>query len=80
MFKQGDLAWLPSDITLIKFDQYEESVNEWCRTKIPTHVVILNDDNKESPYHEVIYRGEKWVARKLDLYHINKEEVISNVG
>ena len=78
MLKKGDLAWTPSDTTLIKMDDFGETVVEWCRVKVPTHVVVLSD--QEGPYHEVLYRSEKWLARTLDMYEINKEEVNSNVG
>jgi hypothetical protein len=78
MFKKGDLAWAPSDTTLVKLDDFGETVTHWCRITVPTHVVVLSE--QDGPYHEVLYRSEKWLARTLDMYQINKEEVNSNVG
>ena len=77
MFKKGDLAWTPSATTLIKLDDFGDTVVEWCRVKVPTHVVVLGE--QDGPYHEVLYRSEKWLARTLDIYEINKEEVNNNV-
>ena len=64
--------------TLIKLDDFGETVINWCRVVVPTHVVVLGEP--DGPYQEVLYRSEKWLARTLDMYEINKEEVNSNVG
>ncbi len=78
MFKRGDLAWTPSNTTLIKLDELGEAVINWCRVVVPTHVVVLGEP--DGPYQEVLYRSEKWLARTLDMYEINKEEVSTDAS
>ena len=78
--KKGELAFLPSDITLLKYKTYNSiqlrniesgSVDKWTRTNRPCHVLVVEPSPrgfKAGMYTEVLYEGEKWMARKQDLY------------
>lgn len=69
-FNEGDLVWLPSDITLTQMssdkEKKEKVVSRWVRTKQPENVVILT--GPVGAYYTVLYRGEKWLAREMDLF------------
>jgi len=76
--KSGELAFLPSDITLLKYkigsaDRMGSPVDKWVRTSRPCHVLVVESAPpglRGGIYTEVLYEGEKWMARKIDLYPI----------
>ena len=68
--EKGELAFLPSESTLIQFNKKPSSVSSSAVKKFitvaePAHVLIV--DQRE-PYYRVLYKGEYWLARKLDIY------------
>tara|TARA_Y100000034_G_C6542597_1_gene234129 strand:- start:119 stop:340 length:222 start_codon:yes stop_codon:yes gene_type:complete len=67
--KEGELVFLPSDITLIKF-KGEGPVGKWKRTDKPCVGLVV--DGCDNVYTEVLYNGECWMARKQDLYPVEK--------
>jgi len=65
---KGELAFLPSDITLLKFKSDNSSpVDRWVKTDKPCHVLVV-DKHDDNTYTKVLYDGECWMARKQDLY------------
>ena len=65
----GDLAFLPSDLTLLQFspDKPSKAPQKWTRVLKPTHVLVL-EDNKDTPYYLVLYNGERWSAPRSKVY------------
>ena len=62
--KTGDLTWLPSNITLVQMDE-KDVVTSWLTVKQPTNAVLLE---KGEVYHQILYEGQRWLARRCDLY------------
>ena len=67
---KGDLVWIPSDITLLQFRTEEASsvdlaVNRWLKVKEPSNVLLVE---KGDIYYKVFHEGERWHARKIDVY------------
>jgi hypothetical protein len=67
---KGDLVWLPSEVSLIKFNNLEDkTVIKHRRLHEPKHVVLIGE---EDVYYEILYEGEKWLAPKREVYDVNK--------
>ena len=62
--KTGDLTWLPSDIVLVRKDE-NDVVTHWLTVKQPINAILLE---KGESHHQILYEGQKWFARKCDLY------------
>ena len=74
LMKKGDLAWLPSSISLLQFaeeDNPESGVSCFCNPKIPTHVLVLCEISAE--LRQIGYRGGRWAVPKHYLYEIQGE-------
>jgi hypothetical protein len=65
-YKKGDLVWVPSDITLLQIDENKGTVLRWTKTSKPTNVLVL--DGQSGPYYPILFGGERWSAREIDLY------------
>ena len=63
----GELAFLPSESTLIQFleGKNPSSVRRFVKIEEPTHVLIVG---LEHPYYKVLYNGECWLSREQDIY------------
>ena len=77
--KEGQLAFLPSDLTLLQFAKTDSSdaikhgapVQRFCKTSSPSHALII-ECKTETPYCIVLYNGEFWSAPKTDIYPTEK--------
>jgi len=67
----GDLTWLPSDVTLLKFDKTGGMVTQHTKTSEPSNYLVLGE---EKSYYMVLYEGERWYARKVDAFETIKKE------
>lgn len=68
----GDLAFLPSDLTLLQFADVTDKVpQKWTRLSSTAHVLVL-EDKKDSPYCTILYNGERWSVPKSKVYPIEK--------
>ena len=66
----GDMAFLPSDLTLLQFSDLTDKVpHKWTRLSKTAHVLVL-DDKKDSPYYTILYDGERWAVPKSEIYPI----------
>jgi len=67
--KEGQLAFLPSDLTLLQFatSDPDATVQKFYKTLTPSHVHVV-EYKKETPYCVVLYNGERWSALKTDVY------------
>jgi hypothetical protein len=69
--KKGELTFLPSGTTLIRFSD-EGVVGEWVTVKEPTSVAVAGGSigpNKVE-YYSIIYDGQSWLARPCDCYEV----------
>ena len=70
--KKGDLVFLPSDLTLLQFDEKvgEESKApcDWTRTDEPSHALLVGEDQFKEYYFQVFYKGQVWLAPKNSIY------------
>ena len=65
--KQGDLVYLPSDITLI--DNF--TVKKWIKLDEPALAVMVEPQvNKEDIYHKVHVMGADWYVRTMDTMEV----------
>ena len=76
-FEKGDLAWIPSDNTLTQLNN-NETISKWIKTTKPAHVIIL--DSRIGSYYLVLFEGERWLARKIDLYELGPVKKDKNVS
>ena len=83
-FKKGELVFLPSDITLVKFPKekisegVDPTINSWVRTTNPCHVLVVKPVSTEldrsHDYVEVLYEGTCWLARSTDIYTARRSD------
>ena len=70
--KKGDLAWVPSGVTLLRFKNNEKDlVIGWLAMHEPSNVLVLDNDS-DSTYCKVVYKGENWNVLKKDIYERGK--------
>lgn len=67
-YNKGDLVWLPSNITLTQMNDQRE-VSKWTRVGRPTNAVIL--DGPIGAYYSILFEGQQWLARKIDVFEPN---------
>ena len=67
-YNKGDLVWLPSNITLTQMNDQRE-VSKWMRVDRPTNAVIL--DGPIGAYYSILFEGQQWLARKIDVFEPN---------
>ena len=67
---KGDLVWIPSEVSLIKFNNLKDkTVIKFKLLETPKHAVLIGE---ESVYYEILYEGEKWYVPKREVYDVNK--------
>jgi|TARA_Y100000310_G_scaffold344339_1_gene456545 hypothetical protein len=67
---KGDLVWIPSEVSLIKFNNLEDkTVIRHRRLEEPKHVILIGEEN---PYYEILYEGESWYAPIREVYNASK--------
>ena len=80
-FNEGELVFLPSGVSLIKYRdpgpvENNPMISEWVRVPDPCHVLVINNCNKyDAPYVRVFYEGTSWLARPADLYPTRRNEI-----
>ena len=70
-YSTGELTFIPAGVTLIKFSE-DGTVGEWKRVRNPITVAFAGSffGPKDVEYYNVIYEGQKWLARPLDCYEV----------
>ena len=77
MFSKGDLAWLPSNSTLVQLDEKEDDslisssdyvIKKWKITNKPKHVVVLSEYNET--YFQIMCDGKEWYTERQSLYKV----------
>ena len=65
----GQLAFLPSGLTLIQFSPKEsaDTPTKWMKISKPAHVLVVGEQD-DTPYCLVLYNGEKWSVPKNKVY------------
>ena len=70
--KTGDLVWVPSGVTLLRFKNTEKDlVIGWLAMHEPSNVLVL-DSESDNAYCKVVYKGENWNVLKKDIYEQGK--------
>jgi len=73
--KKGDLAYIPSEVTLRQFDRGKRKQTPYLRryfkTEVPASVVVLGTGESSGNY-QVLFRGETWMVEKKNLYPITR--------
>ena len=62
MMKDGDLVYLPAELTLLKFDKGWHPT-KWHKTLQPSWALLIRKDENEV-YHKILYEGECWSVPK----------------
>jgi len=62
--KKGDLIYLPSEITLYKFNK-DAACRQTCKTPRPMTTAFVSRDNNLC---EVLYNGEIWSVLVNDIF------------
>lgn len=69
--KKGDLAFIPSEVTLKQFKKENGALHKYYTLKKPSSVVVLKEvDN----FYEVLFEGESWVVKQNSLYPMIRRE------
>lgn len=80
--KTGDLAYLPSEVTLVRYDETGKVVSEWVNLTEPAIVLITlpvgDVSNDGVLYTGVHYRGSSWLAKTEDCKEMKVEDNISS--
>ena len=63
--KKGDLVYLPSEITLYKFDKETTFTNRSTTTSKPMTTALVN---REDNLCEVLYNGEIWSVEANNIF------------
>ena len=68
-FKSGDLAYIPSEVTLVKICE-EGAVKNYLKTSKPKNVLILDTEKqRHAPgFTKVYYDGDIWFVKNTDIY------------
>lgn len=62
----GDLVWVPSEVTLYKFEDYETpGPADWVKTEHPVNVLVSEVFENSVMVH---YNGTPWEVKKRDVY------------
>ena len=75
-FQPGDLAYVPSDVSLVQYND-DGGVSNYFTTTEPQYVLVLNSELKKSKFVfacEVLFRGQTWSAKPNDLFTVDNEE------
>ena len=78
VISSGDLAYIPSQVTLINFDK-SGTVNKATMTDEPSIVLVTSVSDKG---YEIIYGGCQWYVTEKSIYpvDINELKESKNVG
>ena len=78
VISSGDLAYIPSQVTLINFDN-SGTVNKATMTIEPSIVLVTSIDDKG---YEIIYGGCQWYVTERNIYPVDTNELkeSKNVG
>ncbi len=78
VISSGDLAYIPSQVTLINFDK-NGTVNKATMTDEPSIVLVTSVNDKG---YEIIYGGCQWYVTEKSIYpvDINELKESKNVG
>tara|TARA_Y100000310_G_scaffold247843_1_gene253581 strand:- start:600 stop:860 length:261 start_codon:yes stop_codon:yes gene_type:complete len=78
VISSGDLAYIPSQVTLINFDK-SGTVNKATMTDEPSIVLVTSVNDKG---YEIIYGGCQWYVTEKSIYpvDINELKESKNVG
>jgi hypothetical protein len=67
---KGDLVFIPSEVTLLQFDNSSRSKsehpNKWLKTKKPAHALLAR--NEKGSYYKILYEGQYWFVDKSNVY------------
>jgi hypothetical protein len=82
--KAGDLAYLPSEVTLVKYDETGKVVSEWVNLTEPAIVLVTLPVRDIScsgvPLTGVHYRGSSWLAKTEDCREMKVEDNVPSKG
>ena len=68
---KGDLAWLPSEASLVRFDK-RGGVVTFKNTGRPKNVLLL--EKRDDTYRKIVYNGEQWYVPEHMLYPAREME------
>ena len=71
VISSGDLAYIPSQVTLINFDK-SGTVNKAMMTNEPSIVLVTNVNDKG---YEIIYGGCQWYVVEKSIYPVDVNEL-----
>jgi hypothetical protein len=79
VINSGDLAYLPSNVTLISFDR-KGVIRKATMTYEPSVVLVTKIDTKKG--YEIIYKGSQWYVSEKSIYPVdaNDYKEQKNVG
>ena len=71
VINSGDLAYIPSKVTLINFDK-NGTIKGATMTDEPSIVLVVNVDDKG---YEIIYGGSQWYVKERSIYPVDANEI-----
>jgi len=79
-FQPGDLAYIPSDVSLIQHNDHGGVCNYFTTTE-PQYVLVLNSQNRKSTHAyacKILFKGQTWSARTVDLFTVDINNGVKN--
>ena len=75
-FQPGDLAYVPSEVSLVQYNAHG-GVSNYHTTTEPQYVVVLNSELKKGKHafaYKVLFKGQTWSAKPVDLFTVDINE------
>ena len=75
-FQPGDLAYIPSDVSLIQHNDNGGVCNYFTTTE-PQYVLVLNSEDRKGKHTyacEILFKGQTWSAKPVDLFTVDINE------
>ena len=72
VISSGDLAYIPSQVTLINFDK-SGTINKATMTDEPSIVLVTSVDDDKG--YEIIYGGCQWYVTERSIYPVDTNEL-----
>ncbi len=70
-FAKGDLVFVPSQVTLLRFDHDSNSrdaaPNGWFKTEKPSHAIAVGCEKGWEPYYKILYKGQYWFVNEKNI-------------
>ena len=68
--KRGDLVYIPSEVTLYRYNDNQGVLSDYIKLEKPSSAVILDSEYETC---SVLFRGQTWFANTRHIYPLNND-------